>query len=189
VIPTAGLLRSQRPDPRWRAGPELVAGSKRGACRLAGVNGRRPKRWVVCCNANTKAWGLFWAGGGLHRCRQDLLVDTTCALRSAPTDISGSAQSCPGDRLGEAGAEARPQSCKVGQSLREGQAKRLLLRCYFAQWLPLEFCGLFLLNSPWPWLWPCWALSAGKHFLGSAAGTGPQVGAAAERLPAPAVNR
>ncbi|MCT0204179.1 hypothetical protein KQ302_03475 [Synechococcus sp. CS-602] len=68
-------------DPHGRllleADPSVAAGrswSLVKACQLA-RNDARPKRWVVL-QRNTKAWGLFWAGGGLHRCRQELLETT-----------------------------------------------------------------------------------------------------------------
>jgi hypothetical protein len=37
------------------------------ACQLV-RNDRRPERWVVL-HRHKKAWGLFWAGGGLDQCR------------------------------------------------------------------------------------------------------------------------
>ncbi len=36
-------------------------------------NEKRPKRWVAL-EKNKRAWGLFWAGGGVQRCRE-LLAD------------------------------------------------------------------------------------------------------------------
>ncbi len=36
-------------------------------------NDARPHRWVAL-ELNKRAWGLFWAGGGLQRCRE-LLAD------------------------------------------------------------------------------------------------------------------
>lgn len=40
------------------------------ACQLV-RNDRRPHRWVVL-HRHKKAWGLFWAGGGLDLCREEL---------------------------------------------------------------------------------------------------------------------
>ena len=40
------------------------------ACQLV-RNDKRPYRWVVL-HRNKKAWGLFWAGGGLNQCRDEL---------------------------------------------------------------------------------------------------------------------
>lgn len=40
------------------------------ACQLV-RNDRRPHRWVVL-HRHKKAWGLFWAGGGLKQCRDEL---------------------------------------------------------------------------------------------------------------------
>ena len=40
------------------------------ACQLV-RNDKRPHRWVVL-HRNKKAWGLFWAGGGLNQCRDEL---------------------------------------------------------------------------------------------------------------------
>ncbi|MCT0245596.1 hypothetical protein FB106_11418 [Synechococcus sp. Ace-Pa] len=68
-------------DPHGRllleADPSVAAGrswSLLKACQLARKD-VRPERWVVL-QRNTRAWGLFWAGGGLHRCRQELLETT-----------------------------------------------------------------------------------------------------------------
>lgn len=40
------------------------------ACQLV-RNDKRPNRWVVL-HRHKKAWGLFWAGGGLNQCRDVL---------------------------------------------------------------------------------------------------------------------
>jgi len=41
------------------------------ACQLI-RNDSKPERWVVL-HRHKKAWGLFWAGGGLGLCREELL--------------------------------------------------------------------------------------------------------------------
>ena len=43
------------------------------ACQLV-RNDARPERWVVL-HRHKKAWGLFWAGGGLDLCRDELCKD------------------------------------------------------------------------------------------------------------------
>lgn len=43
------------------------------ACQLV-RNDARPERWVVL-HRHKKAWGLFWAGGGLDLCRDELSKD------------------------------------------------------------------------------------------------------------------
>ena len=40
------------------------------ACQLV-RNDKRPHRWVVL-HRSKHAWGLFWAGGGLNQCRDEL---------------------------------------------------------------------------------------------------------------------
>jgi len=40
------------------------------ACQLV-RNDKRPHRWVVL-HRHKQAWGLFWAGGGLNQCRDEL---------------------------------------------------------------------------------------------------------------------
>ena len=53
--------------------PSVSAGrtwSLAKACQLV-RNDRRPHRWVVL-HRHKKAWGLFWAGGGLNQCREEL---------------------------------------------------------------------------------------------------------------------
>jgi hypothetical protein len=64
-------------DPEGRlllsSGPSLSAGrtwSLAKACQLV-RNDKRPHRWVVL-HRHKKAWGLFWAGGGLNQCRDEL---------------------------------------------------------------------------------------------------------------------
>jgi hypothetical protein len=57
------------------------------AAQLAQLDAR-PERWVVL-QRNTRAWGLFWAGGGLHRCRQELLATSDSpALSSAIVPVT-----------------------------------------------------------------------------------------------------
>jgi hypothetical protein len=53
--------------------PSVSAGrtwSLAKACQLV-RNDKRPNRWVVL-HRHKKAWGLFWAGGGLNQCRDEL---------------------------------------------------------------------------------------------------------------------
>jgi hypothetical protein len=53
--------------------PSVSAGrtwSLAKACQLV-RNDKRPHRWVVL-HRHKKAWGLFWAGGGLKQCRDEL---------------------------------------------------------------------------------------------------------------------
>jgi hypothetical protein len=53
--------------------PSVSAGrtwSLAKACQLV-RNDKHPHRWVVL-HRHRKAWGLFWAGGGLNQCRDEL---------------------------------------------------------------------------------------------------------------------
>ena len=53
--------------------PSVSAGrtwSLAKACQLV-RNDKQPHRWVVL-HRHKKAWGLFWAGGGLNQCRDEL---------------------------------------------------------------------------------------------------------------------
>ena len=53
--------------------PSVSAGrtwSLAKACQLV-RNDKRPHRWVIL-HRHKKAWGLFWAGGGLNQCRDEL---------------------------------------------------------------------------------------------------------------------
>ena len=53
--------------------PSVSAGrtwSLAKACQLV-RNDKRPHRWAVL-HRHKKAWGLFWAGGGLNQCRDEL---------------------------------------------------------------------------------------------------------------------
>ena len=66
-------------DPNGRllleAQPSLASGRNWTLAKAAQLirNDARPHRWVAL-QLDRRAWGLFWAGGGLQRCR-DLLVD------------------------------------------------------------------------------------------------------------------
>ena len=76
-------------DPQGRlllsSEPSVSAGrtwSLAKACQLV-RNDRRPERWVVL-HRHKKAWGLFWAGGGLNQCRGELtkLMETESTASS-----------------------------------------------------------------------------------------------------------
>jgi hypothetical protein len=66
-------------DPQGRllleAQPLVAAGRSWSLAKAAQLirNDARPHRWVAL-ELNKQAWGLFWAGGGLQRCRE-LLAD------------------------------------------------------------------------------------------------------------------
>ena len=66
-------------DPQGRllleAQPSLASGRSWSLAKATQLirNDARPHRWVAL-QQNKHAWGLFWAGGGLQRCR-DLLAD------------------------------------------------------------------------------------------------------------------
>jgi hypothetical protein len=63
--PTGRLLLSS--EPSVSAGRTWTLAK---ACQLV-RNDKRPHRWVVL-HRHKKAWGLFWAGGGLSQCRDEL---------------------------------------------------------------------------------------------------------------------
>ena len=66
-------------DPQGRllleAQPSVAAGRSWSLAKAAQLirNDARPHRWVAL-QLDKRAWGLFWAGGGLQRCRE-LLAD------------------------------------------------------------------------------------------------------------------
>ena len=66
-------------DPQGRllleAQPSIAAGRSWSLAKATQLirNDARPHRWVAL-QQNKHAWGLFWAGGGLQRCRE-LLAD------------------------------------------------------------------------------------------------------------------
>jgi hypothetical protein len=51
------------------------------ACQLV-RNDTKPNRWVVL-HRHKKAWGLFWAGGGLDLCRDELAKEIGTELAGA----------------------------------------------------------------------------------------------------------
>jgi hypothetical protein len=74
LLVVTGYIRDPQGKLLLEAHPSVAAGrswSVAKACQLA-RNDARPERWVVL-QRNNRAWGLFWAGGGLDRCRQELL--------------------------------------------------------------------------------------------------------------------
>jgi hypothetical protein len=56
------------------AQPSVAAGRSWTVAKASQLirNDARPHRWVAL-EHNKRAWGLFWAGGGLQRCRQLLI--------------------------------------------------------------------------------------------------------------------
>jgi hypothetical protein len=69
-------------DPQGRllleSQPSLAAGRNWSIAKAAQLirNDVRPKRWVAL-QVDKYAWGLFWAGGGLQRCRELLEKEAT----------------------------------------------------------------------------------------------------------------
>jgi len=158
--PHGRLLLEADPSCGW---PEAVA--VQSLASGGRVTDARPKRLGGAGNANTKAWGLFLGRRRLHRCRQE-----NCWRTHAITN-TGSAI------VRDAGsvAEARPQSQVEDKSCREGKPNGCALLL-----LAVAASGVLravLLTSPGTGL-PCWACPP-AHFLGAAAGTDRQVGAAA----------
>jgi len=83
-------------DPQGRllleSQPSLAAGRNWSIAKAAQLirNDARPKRWVAL-QVDKYAWGLFWAGGGLQRCRELLekdaiTIDNQSALVPASPD-------------------------------------------------------------------------------------------------------
>ena len=68
-------------DPHGRlllhSAASLAAGRSWSLAKAAQLirNDARPQRWVALHQDN-RAWGLFWAGGGLQRCRERLSLHT-----------------------------------------------------------------------------------------------------------------
>ncbi|MCP9917753.1 hypothetical protein [Cyanobium sp. ATX 6F1] len=85
-----GFTRDPQGTLLLEAHPSVAAGrswSLSKAAQLARLDAR-PERWVVL-QRNNRAWGLFWAGGGLHRCRQELLASSESpALSSAIVPVT-----------------------------------------------------------------------------------------------------
>lgn len=54
-------------------------------------NDVRPRRWVAL-QRDRRAWALFWAGGGLQRCRE-LLADQQSETELSPVDVPVTAES------------------------------------------------------------------------------------------------
>jgi hypothetical protein len=85
-----GYTRDPQGTLLLEAHPSVAAGrswSLAKAAQLVRLDAR-PERWVVLQRDN-RAWGLFWAGGGLHRCRQEQLESSgSPALSSAIVPVS-----------------------------------------------------------------------------------------------------
>jgi len=69
-----GYLRDPQGRLLLEAQPSVAAGRSWSLAKAAQLirNDARPHRWVAL-QLDKRAWGLFWAGGGLQHCR-DLLV-------------------------------------------------------------------------------------------------------------------
>ncbi len=85
-----GFTRDPQGKLLLEAHPSVAAGrswSLAKAAQLVRLDAR-PERWVVL-QRNNRAWGMFWAGGGLHRCRQELLKTSgPSALSSAIVPVT-----------------------------------------------------------------------------------------------------
>lgn len=76
-------------DPHGRlllhSAPSVAQGRSWSLAKAAQLirNEARPHRWVAL-QMDNRAWGLFWAGGGLQRCREELAAAVSDAeVRSA----------------------------------------------------------------------------------------------------------
>ena len=70
-----GFVRDPQGRLLLQAQPSVAAGRTWSMARAVQLirNDARPCRWVAL-QLDRRAWGLFWAGGGLQRCRT-LLID------------------------------------------------------------------------------------------------------------------
>lgn len=136
--------------------PSVSAGrtwSLAKACQLV-RNDKRPQRWVVL-HRHKKAWGLFWAGGGLNQCRDELT-----RLMGAEAAISSIVPATPEAllrlilTLEEPGAEAvlsnktNKQNISSGKEMFSGRGRAFPLRAVFITsfvWLAIlaVLCILF----------------------------------------------
>ena len=68
-----GYTRDPQGKLLLEAQPSVAAGRNWTLAKAAQLirNDARPHRWVAV-ELNKRAWGLFWAGGGLQRCREVL---------------------------------------------------------------------------------------------------------------------
>ena len=68
-----GYTRDPQGKLLLEAQPSVAAGRNWTLAKAAQLirNDARPHRWVAL-ELNKRAWGLFWAGGGLQRCREVL---------------------------------------------------------------------------------------------------------------------
>ncbi len=85
-----GYIRDPQGKLLLEAHPSVAAGRSWSVAKAAQLvrNDARPERWVVLQRDN-RAWGLFWAGGGLHRCRQELVESSgSQALSSAIVPVT-----------------------------------------------------------------------------------------------------
>jgi hypothetical protein len=85
-----GYIRDPQGKLLLEAHPSVAAGRSWSVAKAAQLarNDARPERWVVLQRDN-RAWGMFWAGGGLHRCRQELLeTSQSPALSSAIVPVT-----------------------------------------------------------------------------------------------------
>lgn len=77
-----GYIRDPHGKLLLEAQPSVAVGRNWTVAKAAQLirNDARPHRWVAL-ELNKRAWGLFWAGGGLQRCRELL------AQRASEADV------------------------------------------------------------------------------------------------------
>jgi hypothetical protein len=75
---TTGYTRDPQGKLLLEAQPSVAAGRSWSLAKAAQLirNDARPHRWVAL-QLDKRAWGLFWAGGGLQHCRQLLAAQVS----------------------------------------------------------------------------------------------------------------
>jgi hypothetical protein len=93
--------------------PSVAAGRSWTLAKAAQLirNDARPHRWVAL-ELNKRAWGLFWAGGGIQRCREVL------AERISETEACSALVPATPEALLRLMLDLEPQDQSVGASQR-----------------------------------------------------------------------
>jgi hypothetical protein len=108
-----GYTRDPQGKLLLEAQPSVAAGRSWTLAKAAQLirNDARPHRWVAL-ELNKRAWGLFWAGGGIQRCREVL------AERISETEASSALVPATPEALLRLMLDLEPQDQSAGAAQR-----------------------------------------------------------------------
>jgi hypothetical protein len=142
-----GYTRDPQGKLLLEAQPSVAAGRSWTLAKAAQLirNDARPHRWVAL-ELNKRAWGLFWAGGGIQRCREVL------AERISETEACSALVPATPEALLRLMLDLKPQGRATGRPQRWRE--------------PAPFGGRTPWNGPTPWTVVAWTSLGWMAVLG-----------------------